>query len=184
MNGAAKINGNQSVGGGGGGVACGPSSVVVMNGGTISGNSAGNGAAVWVAYDRTFTMTGGQIHNNTGGSCVFVDSGTFDMQGGSISGNAGSAFNINGWGGNIRTLKMSGTAYIAPNNPVLFNDQCMTLQVTGGTPAATITPSAYTVGTQILSGSGVAASYTRFAITPNGGINYKIDSTGNLQIQP
>jgi hypothetical protein len=214
LNNAAKISGNRSNGGGGvwvnsgsltinsgsidgntsngdaGGVACGQnSSGVFMNGGTINGNHAGNGAAVWIAWNKTWTMTGGQINNNTGGTCVFVDSGVFDMRGGSISGNAASAFNINGWGGStIRTLKMSGAAYIAPNNPVSFNNLYMTLEVTapltGTTPAATITPSAYAAGSQILTGSGVAASHGKFAITPNGTVNYAIDSGGKLQVHP
>ena len=214
LNNAAKINGNRANGGGGvwvyggtltmnsgsvnenisngdaGGIACGQnSSGVFMNGGTISGNSAGNGTGVWIAFSKIFTMTGGQISNNTGGACVFVDSGIFDMQGGSINGNSSSAFGINGWGGSsLRTLKMGGTAYIAPDNPVSFNDLYMTLEVTspltGMTPAATITPAAYAAGTQMLTGSGVAASHSRFAITPNGAVNYAIDAGGKLQVQP
>ncbi|MDR0759667.1 MAG: autotransporter adhesin family protein, partial [Treponema sp.] len=63
----------------------------IMDGGTISGNTAYNGGGVAVDNGGEFTMNGGTIsgHNATcwaGG--VFVDDGgTFTMNGGTISGN-------------------------------------------------------------------------------------------------
>jgi hypothetical protein len=66
---------------------------------------------VYVDYDGTFTMNGGEISGNTanntninsyntGGGGVYVDyDGTFTMNGGEISGNTASNSNSNGGGG-------------------------------------------------------------------------------------
>ena len=63
-----------------------------MTGGEISGNTGGSyGGGVYV-YDGTFTMTGGEISGNasdSGGGGVYVDSNsTLTMNGGEISGNS------------------------------------------------------------------------------------------------
>ena len=64
----------------------------IMEGGTITNNSAGYGGGVYVA--GTFTMNGGTITNNaatvssgSGGAGVYVKDGTFTMNGGTISEN-------------------------------------------------------------------------------------------------
>jgi hypothetical protein len=64
----------------------------VMNGGTISGNTASNGGGgVFVA--GTFTMNGGSISENTapnGGGVHIASGGTFNLNNGSISKNTAS----------------------------------------------------------------------------------------------
>jgi hypothetical protein len=103
------------LGSGAGGVYVGSGSSFVMNGGTISGNTASGeyGGGVYV-YNGTFTMNEGSINNNTsiygGGVSIAGSDGTFDMRGGSISGNIISTFS--GCGGGVYvyngTFTMSG----------------------------------------------------------------------------
>jgi fibronectin type 3 domain-containing protein len=65
---------------------------LIMNGGTISGNTATFGGGVYV-YNGTFIMSGGSISGNRanyGSGGVYVYNGTFTMSGGSISGNNAS----------------------------------------------------------------------------------------------
>lgn len=64
----------------------------IMNGGTISDNSASYGGGVYVASMGSFTLSGGTISRNRGGVAgggVCVD-GTFSMNDGTISGNRSS----------------------------------------------------------------------------------------------
>ena len=78
---------------GGNGVYVNTDGTFTMEGGTISGNTAGSGGgAVYVGADGTFEMSGGEISGNTaqyggGGGAVYVNGGTFEMSGGEISGN-------------------------------------------------------------------------------------------------
>jgi hypothetical protein len=82
----------------------------------ITGNtSSASGGGVYVA-GGTFTMSGGEVHNNTsssssgGGGGVYVAGGTFTMSGGAVSGNtastSGGGVFVNGNG----TFTMSGGA--------------------------------------------------------------------------
>jgi hypothetical protein len=64
---------------------------LIMNGGSISGNSANSGGGVYIE-NGTFIMNGGSISSNSAtspGGGVYVGGGTFAMSGGSISGNFG-----------------------------------------------------------------------------------------------
>ena len=78
----------------------------VMQGGTISGNTANNGGAVY--NTGSFEMSGGEISNNSSNSntCGGVfNAGTFNMTGGKISNNTGDQ------GGGVRnagTFTMTG----------------------------------------------------------------------------
>jgi hypothetical protein len=65
----------------------------VMNGGTISGNTAGGfGGGVFVDSGGEFTMQGGSITGNSagagGGGIGAEDGGNFTMKGGSVTGNS------------------------------------------------------------------------------------------------
>ena len=86
--------------GGGGGVGV-VSGSFIMNGGEISGNTSwGQGGGVYVIGiymgPAHFTMNGGKIINNNGGTtgigvCITSNHSTFVMNGGEISGNTGMA---------------------------------------------------------------------------------------------
>jgi hypothetical protein len=80
------------------------SSRLIMNGGSISGNtSTGDGGGVYVTGISSFIMNGGTISGNTDttGGGVYVAGGSFTMNGGTISGNNASGFSPNGDGGGV-----------------------------------------------------------------------------------
>ena len=85
--GTGRITGGYSTGDGGGVCAFG---TFIMEGGTISGNSANRGG-VYVGVNQTFTMSGGTITGNTAsnGGGVYVN-GSFIMNGGTITSNTAS----------------------------------------------------------------------------------------------
>ena len=98
------ITGNTDTSGGGVAVTSGS---FIMNGGTITQNTADStGGGVYVASNGTFTMNGGSIAGNTStshGGGVYA-SGNFNMNGGTITGN-----NTNTGKENIR----AGGVYVA-----------------------------------------------------------------------
>ena len=73
----------------GGGVYIDSNGVFVMNGGSVSGNTAIAGGGVCIASKGEFTMNGGSVSGNTadGIGGVFPYGGAFTMNGGEISGN-------------------------------------------------------------------------------------------------
>ncbi|MDR2070742.1 MAG: right-handed parallel beta-helix repeat-containing protein [Treponema sp.] len=79
----------------GGGVYVAIGGTFTMNGGEISGNSAGTRAGgVYVAKGGIFTMTNGKISGNSadfrgGGGVLVTEGGAFNMEGGEISDNSG-----------------------------------------------------------------------------------------------
>lgn len=109
MNPGSTITGNiRSITGdsGGGGVFV--KGTFIMNGGTISGNTAADGGGVYMARDAnvTFTMNGGIISGNTaqnGGGVTVSRAGNFTMNGGTISGNAAQ------FGGGVSVVGTGGT---------------------------------------------------------------------------
>jgi hypothetical protein len=72
----------------------------IMNGGTISGNTAYLGGGV-AMNGGTFTMNGGTISGNTSNSLgtIYLQGATFTMSGGTISGNVGSGVTSSGGAG-------------------------------------------------------------------------------------
>jgi hypothetical protein len=83
-----KISGNTA--GGGGGVVVAKGGTFTMRDGEISGNTAQIGSGVMVAKGGCFTMEGGEISKNTvqtSDDGVGVGGGTFIMTGGEVSGN-------------------------------------------------------------------------------------------------
>jgi hypothetical protein len=83
--------------------------IFTMNGGTISGNSGGSGGG-GVQNSGTFTMNGGTISGNTtkdGGGGGVQNIGTFTMSGGTISGNKTGKY-CGGGVCNMGTFRMTG----------------------------------------------------------------------------
>ena len=156
-----------------------------MSGGAISGNTASeNGGGVYVNVTGTFTMKDGTISGNTangndakkGGGGVYVVSGAFAMSDGTINGNTAT----NGNGAYLAAkgkLNMSGEAQFAESDDVYLYANgsdiptvCVAGALTAASPVATITPSAYTAGRQVLSaGTDMTIDDTicdKFALTP------------------
>ncbi|MDE6246188.1 MAG: hypothetical protein K2M50_11105, partial [Treponemataceae bacterium] len=147
-------------------------------------------AGIHVNGGGKVTMSGGSISGNTatgiaedaGGGGVYVYNGsTFTMEGGTVSGNM--AQNTQGNGAFVCpdcALNMSGKAQFAKDDDVYLyaydNSTIPTITVAGSltaaSPVATITPSAYTAGRQVLSKGGSVTEITpdicaQFALTPN-----------------
>ena len=158
-----------------------------MEGGTVSGNTAtNNGGGVYVS-SGTFTMKSGAISGNTttnNGGGVYVYNSNFTMEGGEITDNTASAR-----GGGVYaygTFKISGSASIpagedGTNDVYLASGKTITVAgaLTAASPVATITPSDYTAGRQVLSaGTDVTIGDTvcdKFALTPApDGMEWKI----------
>ena len=180
-----------------------------MSGSTISGNTArgnaasgdGGGGGVYL-NNATFTMSGGTISGNktagslanSGGGGVYAYNGsTFTMEGGTVSGN--TAQNTQGNGAFVCpgcAMNMSGKAQFAKDDDVYLyaydNSTIPTITVAGSltaaSPVATITPSAYTVGRQVLSKGGSVTEITqtickKFALSPvPDGAEWKIVPNG------
>ena len=97
---------------------------IMKDGVALTNNS---GYAVFVYWNGTFTMTGGEISGNTGGG-VYVQ-GTFTMTGGEISGNAdlsGAGVDVSDFG----YITLGGTAVVSGNtnnNVSLYNETSITI---------------------------------------------------------
>ena len=91
-------------------------STVILESGTIKGNSSYAGSGVYVDGGGTFTMTNGTIKDNSaygfGGGGVYVLNGRFNMSGGTIAGNEANGTQESGNGGGVYvyggTFEMSG----------------------------------------------------------------------------
>ena len=170
-----------------------------MKNGTIFENTANSGGGVCV-YNGIFIMEGGKISDNTakgvdgerfGGGGIYLYRMTTSMPGGTFSGNTSTE---NGNGAYVNpgcTFKMSGAAQFAKADDVYLNDSNQSLfatitvadALTAESPVATITPSTYDLGRQVLSADGVtidSAVCAQFALTPNPDAEWNImpDSTG------
>lgn len=176
---------------------------------SITGNSAtSGGGGVYVEnFAATFNMNSGSISNNklsvgtTGGGGVEISYGTFNMNGGTISGNyienpgtstLGGAVDINTNG----KFNIKGTVSIPYDGESGKNDVSIrsnSITITGEiTPpedagsVATIVPSSYTTGVQVLSeaeDSMMIRNYGKyFAISPVSGETWKIDCIMNYGV--
>ena len=188
-----EISGNTSTGTGGGVYS---SDTLIMKGGTVSTNEATtNGGGVYV-NSGTFTMEGGTITSNkatgttddSGGGGIYAIVGSrFTMSGGTFSGN--TAQNGNGaFVAEGSTMEMGSSARFASDDDVYLYDDTTTTAVptiqivnalTGTTPVATITPYAYAIGKQVLSGAAttLADNHKKFALSEDG---WAISAEGKL----
>jgi len=106
VNEGAVIKGNSAETNCGGLIAANDGVVLTMNGGTITGNTAKNGAGVMTWTGATFVMKGGSISGNSvsinGGGLYISTKSTFIMEGGTISNNTARS------GGAIYMLRSQG----------------------------------------------------------------------------
>ena len=166
----------------------------------ISGNScvseyaSSYGGGVYIKKSSKFTMTCGEISENSAkyGGGVYVSDGKFIMNGGSISSNTVTE---NGKGvyvvksNDIDPLfEISGDASITEDNDVyLANGTTITVtgNLTSTDTVATITPSEYITGQQVLEPSnGVIFTdkiVNRFLVTQENGNEWYVTVNGKLQ---
>ena len=106
----------------------------IMNGGTISGNTAKSGGGVEVNTSGSFTMNGGIISGNTANSSgggINVSTSSFTMNGGIISGNTAN----NGGGINVSSTssftmnggKISGNTAVNGGGVRIYNNAEFTM---------------------------------------------------------
>ena len=125
-------NNNTTTNGAGGGV-CVILGDAVINGGTVTGNTAYTGGGIAVMNSaNTVTFTSGSIEKNTGttnAGGVYVANGTFTMTGGSIKnntatkygggfysyGNATAIFNLEGGNVTANSATTGGGIFVNPN---------------------------------------------------------------------
>ena len=202
---ASAISGNTAVYGAG--IHVNGGSKVTMTGGSISGNTAtgkdDSGGGGIHLFNGTFEMSGGTVTGNmadgtaenAGGGGMYIyhrDTNTFTMTGGSFSKNTaqrGKGAFVCKKNGSTGTLSMSGSAKFAESDDVYLYDAAPntepapTITVAGylsaASPVATITPSDYTAGRQVLSKGGSVTEITqdicgKFAVTYQYGTNWII----------
>ncbi len=172
----------------------GNSIVTISEEATFSTNSAKAGGAIYI-NSGSVIMTGGTMSQNFayntrssnptaggGGAITIAATGTFAMSGGVIDSNyiytqTGSSYGINVYG----NMQMSGSAAITNNDIYLYSNK--TVELTGALTAgaaATITPSSYTSGSYVLSGSAIGLGYSKIQITPNGNEAWNVTSSGYI----
>ncbi len=105
----------------GGGVYVDGGGTFTLTSGNIADNTAAAGGGVYVDEGGTFTMAGGSINNNTtttgGGGGVMVNKGTFTLSGGSITDNATNSETY-GYGGGVC---LYGTFYLSGDSIIQDN---------------------------------------------------------------
>jgi hypothetical protein len=160
---------------------------------TVDGNGSTAASAPLISTAGTLVMNNTVIlqnnknpsGSNRGGAVIIASLGTFTMNGGVIQANTaslgGGVYSYNG------TFTMSGGSRIDPNNDVYLQSGT-TIEIAGTltatTPVATITPQTYNTAVIVLSESTaglIAANYGKFAVTPEPGSSWGIDSTGKLR---
>ena len=183
------ISGNKALdssNGSGGGVYI-NNGTFIMEGGKISKNKAKDGGGgislhhLSVYLGGNFTLKGGIVDENEaeyGGGIWVGISSTFIMENGTFSGNTSTEKGNGAYVNPGCTFKMSGAAQFAKADDVYLNDSNQSLfatitvagTLTAESPVATITPSTYDLGRQVLSAGGVPIDSdicAQFALTPN-----------------
>ena len=157
---------------------------LIMNGGTITLNTANSeakaGGGVYNLND--FTMKGGEISGNSSiyGGGVYTMKKTFDMQGGRIKENTCGSKGSGVYVDNSGIFKMSDSACVETSNDVyLISGLYITVNGSLGadSPVATITPENWTGTPTVLSGSAVSANYRKFALSRE---EYRLESDGKV----
>ena len=181
----------------GGGVNVAYSSTFTMEDGEINNNNAnGSGGGVYL-YNGTFMMKGGTISDCTAkgvGGGVSIDSAsTLEMSGtAKIAGCKRTSTSTNSGGGiyNDGTFTIGGEACIpvgedGKNDVYIVSGKAITVasDLTAPSLVATITPTAYTAGSQVLSaGDGVTiddAVCGKFAVTPQNDTGWRVAPNGD-----
>ena len=131
-----------------------------MNNCSISNCHGSNGGAVYTFHNGSFTMNGGSIKNCTAtenGNAVYIGSGNLTLSG---------------------DAEITSDVYLTSGTTVTVSGELNPPTESNGI-VATITPSEYTVGTQILSADGVdlAQQVDKFTLSNE---EYCIDSNGMI----
>ena len=180
----------------GGGIYCNANATI--SGGTFTDNYANHGGALYIVAGKSVTVngsstfTGNGAHGRGGAVCNY---GTFTMSAGTIGGSSSNDQNkvtisdtVTSYGGAIYqegTFNLSGSAYIAPgsektNDVYLAYGKTVTIAgnlnpPSGVTKVATLTPSSYSRGRNILSSTSTNATNLSNAI---GKFSLSQDDTG------
>ena len=150
--------------------------VYISESADISGNTATEkGGAVYVSTVGTLNVEGGTITGNeasVSGGAIYNEN-ILQITGGTITGN--TAATAGGAVYNAGTLNMSGSAnlYTSSNaektNDIYLSSEkyiTLTANLSGSGVVATITPSEWNRGTQVLAGSSfIGANYSRFKVS-------------------
>ena len=150
--------------------------VYISGSADISGNTATEkGGAVYVSTVGTLNVEGGTITGNgasVSGGAIYNEN-ILQITGGTITGN--TAATAGGAVYNAGTLNMSGSANLytssnaeKTNDIYLPSEKYITLtaNLSGSGVVATITPSEWNRGTQVLAGSSfIGANYSRFKVS-------------------
>ena len=181
----------------GGGIYMDTGTTLIVNDGTQIGmqgfgnsttgeSTLGMGGAVML-YNAAMYMKGGTIAYNTaeyGGGITPYNSNLY-LSGGTITHNTAAEYGsaiyfLNGY------LTFSGSALVDESNDIwvaTYSEISVPSTLTSSSETvATITPSSYTGGTVILSGSAVSSECSRFAVTSNVGSEYAINTDGELYL--
>ncbi|MDE7226966.1 MAG: leucine-rich repeat protein [Treponemataceae bacterium] len=168
-----------------------------LQGCIISGNETGTSGTVYIGQaSAILTMSDVRIESNsaTNGGAVFlgnkatakISDASVVIKNNSASGGNSRGPGISLWNG---YLELSGSAKIEDvvgaygDNSAYAHEIVISGALTGSTPVATITPSAYAAGTQVLSGAAttLAANCGKFELSQAG---WKIDGEGKLAVSP
>lgn len=162
---------------------------VTMTGGSITGNSGGNGGAVYLHNNAAngagiMHMTGGAISSNTasgngGGVGMAAAANSLDMTGGIISSNSAGRFGNDIYGAGsvaMQDTAYAGSLYLAEDNVI-----SLTGALSARNTVTEVTMGSYPEGRQVLDGDAavITADYVYFA-TPEG-TGADIDSNGRLK---
>ena len=182
---------------GGGVYIAGTESTFTMEDGEINNNNANSfGGGVYLHSNGTFMMKGGTISDCTaglGGGVSIGSTSTLEMSGtAKIAGCKKTSTNTNSGGGiyNEGTFTIGGEACIpvgedGKNDVYIVSGKAITVasDLTAPSPVATINPSAYTAGSQVLSaGDGVTiddAVCRKFAVTPQNDTGWRVSPNGD-----
>ncbi len=180
----------------GGGIYCNANATI--SGGTFTDNFANHGGALYIAAGKSVTVngastfTGNGAHGRGGAVCNY---GTFTMSAGTIGGTSSDDLNkvtisntVTSYGGAIYqegTFNLSGSACVYPgsvktNDVYLAYGKTVTIAGTlnppsGVTKVATLTPSSYSRGRNILSSTSTNATNLSNAV---GKFSLSQDDTG------
>ncbi|MBQ7543206.1 MAG: hypothetical protein IJT44_13040 [Clostridia bacterium] len=130
--------------------------------GELSGNSARLGGGMFV-QSGTGSLSQGAISANSArnGGGLYIQNGSFTVSGGSVASNTATANGAAAY--NAGTLTLDSVQIDANNDVYLSSGKTVT--VAGTHPTAVLTPSVYTIGTPMLSGSNIASLCSGFTVS-------------------
>lgn len=151
----------------------------------IQSNDADNGGGIFTQGTLAikFTKLSGHTNSDNGGG-IYVSAGSVTAEDCTFADNealsVGGAVYVNDG-----TFKIKGSTTFTVDNGKndVYLKTGKTISLDGNlnkNSVARITPAAYTVGKQVLTGDDLTANCTKFAVTPNGTQEWEIDTDGKL----